>query len=222
MSGAQGPGGPGRRSKRTALVLAVLAAAVGLLSWSQDWFVFEYLVEAETVAASVPGSVAAPALLTLSLAGLACVAGLALAGPVMRRVVAVLQILLGATIALTSLVPLMDPVRTAAPVASEATGIEGAASTAALVAADSVQPALWPWLAFPAAAGHALAGVLVLRTARTWPEAHGRFRSRGERENGPTGRAWQWDALSDGEDPTGDGDQALEDDGLDAEDPGQR
>lgn len=204
MSGTRSPA----RAKRLLLAASALVSGAGLLSWSQEWYGFQYRLDAGAASASASGEVAAPALLTLSLAGLACIAGLALAGPLMRRIIAALQCLLGFTIGVTSIVPILNPVGAVAPVITERTGIEGAASTSALVVPGSMRMSGWPVLALVVAAGFIVIGVLVLRTAATWPGGARRFEVRTERADGPPGRVAQWDALSGGDDPS-DGDDGA-------------
>ncbi|MGI9825309.1 Trp biosynthesis-associated membrane protein, partial [Agromyces sp. Marseille-Q5079] len=93
----------GGRLKSIALLTGLLGAGLALLAWSQTWFVLRLVgQEAQGAAASIDvgGGVASPAMAALGLAGLALVAAIAIAGPVLRVVLAVIQVLLGGSIIL--------------------------------------------------------------------------------------------------------------------------
>jgi len=186
------------------IVLAVLAvSALVLLAWSRDWFVFALAGDtAERV--TVPGSVAAPALSALALAGIALAAALAIAGPVFRVVLGALQVLLGGCIALSASLALGNPVAAGARAVTDSTGVDGAESVAALVA--STDGGVWPAVTLALGVLAALLGVAVLTTFRRWPASSRRY-SAVRFEDAPAGgrdaSVSDWDTLSDGRDPTG-------------------
>jgi hypothetical protein len=149
---------------------------------------------------AAPGAVAAPAIPALTLSGLALAGALTLAGPVFRAILGLLQVLVGASIALSAGLVIANPRGAAAPAVTERTGIAGERSAAGLLDAATVTalPALTMTLGI-ASAG---VGVLLLVTLQRWPSRSRRFSAvRVEPEPGSVG---EWDALSDGSDPTAD------------------
>lgn len=166
----------GSRLKSLTLLVGLVGAGAALLSWSQTWFELRILDPAshgggEPIA--VGGGVASPALAALGLAGLALVAALAIAGPFVRVVLAVIQLLLGASVVLASALALADPVKAVAPAVTDATGVAGAAPTAELVA--SVDATAWPWLAVAGGVLVFIAGVAALVTGGRWPGSSRRY-----------------------------------------------
>ena len=184
------------------LLLAATAVVAGLvfLAWSQLWFTLSLVAAAgEPEVLEVRGDVAASALAPLALAVLAIVAALALAGPVFRLVFGVLEALLGVCIILVTVVSLGDPAAASAPTITDATGIAGADSIAALVA--SVAVAVWPAVAVVSGALVIVVGALVALTARRWPIS-GRRYARTRLTAASDDPVAEWDALSEGDDPT--------------------
>jgi hypothetical protein len=204
------------RMKLPAILATVAGAGLILLSWSQTWFGLE-LTDAsaqgagETIA--VPGSVASPALAALGLAGLALVAALAIAGPAIRIVLGVLEVVLGGCVLLAAWLTLGDPVGAVSPAVTDATGVSGSGPTADLVA--SADPTAWPVAAIVGGVLLVAAGVLVLATGTRWPASSRRYRAARLADaeepvsNAARGRAASdraiddWDELSRGDDPTG-------------------
>lgn len=210
------------RMKLPAIVLTILGAGLGLLAWSQTWFDLVLAsgagahVTAEVIA--VPGSVASPAIAALSLAGLALAAALALAGPGIRVVLGVLEVLLGGCLVLAAALSLGDPVGAVSPSVTEATGVAGREPTAELV--GTAVATAWPIVAIVAGVLVVAAGLLVLVTGMRWPVSTRRYRSglepvdgdgaepgatSGTPERAASDRAIDdWDELSRGDDPTDD------------------
>ncbi len=192
---------PGSRRVRVlALLLPVLTAAVAFLAWSQVWMTVELGGGLLVVAA---GDAAAPAVPPFALAALALVAALALAGPVFRVILGLLQALLGLGIAASGLLALGDPVAAAATRLTEATGIEGVASLRPLV--EQVVVSVWPAVAIVAGVAGVLIGVGIALTASRWPQRSRRYdavRATSAETSVQTDRLDAWDALSDGDDPT--------------------
>ena len=200
--------------KLPAIVATVAGAGLALLSWSQTWY--ELVLESgagggtsgETIA--VPGSVASPALAALGLAGLALVAALAIAGPGIRIVLGVLEVLLGGSIVLAASLSIGDPVAAVSPAVTDATGVAGSEPTAALV--GGVTPTFWPTVAVIAGVILILAGVLVLATGMRWPASSRRYRAARLEDDSPSATSQpasdraidDWDELSRGDDPTDD------------------
>lgn len=191
-----------RRLKSSTLLAVVAVSALTLLAWTQSWFTVALSgTDASTTSISVAGSVAAPALSALSLAGLALVAALAISGPVLRMLFGVLELALGAGVVLSSLAAIGSPVAASASAVTKVTGLSGAASVAHLV--TSVSPSAWPWVAVALGAIAAALGVVVLLTTRRWPGSTGRYQSAPAAENRKSpNRVSDWDELSGGSDPT--------------------
>ena len=202
--------------KLPAILATIVGAGLALLSWSQTWYALVLESSAgggaSGEAIAVPGSIASPALAALGLAGLALVAALAIAGPGIRIVLGVLEVLLGGSIVLAASLSIGDPVAAVSPAVTEATGVAGSDPTASLVA--EVTPTFWPTVGVIAGIILILAGVLVLATGMRWPASSRRYRgARLEQTDGGAGEATSpasdraiddWDELSRGDDPTDD------------------
>lgn len=192
--------GRARRIRMLALLLPVVAAAATFLAWSQPW-VLATLDDGRVVVAG--GDVAAPALPPLALAALALVGALALAGPVFRVILGLLQALLGAGIAASGALVLSDPLAAAAPRITEATGVAGVEAVRPVV--EQLATTTWPGAAIVAGAAAVLIGLAIAATATRWPARSRRYDAvRTAPVDGAQrlDRLDAWDALSDGDDPT--------------------
>jgi uncharacterized membrane protein (TIGR02234 family) len=226
--GAPGPAvrQDGRRAKYLTLLALVAGSGFILLASTQSWFVVHLTdVGAHTAVVSVPGSAAAPALTALSLAGLALAAALAIAGPVFRTVLAILGLLLSASVLVSAISALADARQSSSATITSSTGVAGNASIAALI--NRIDIAFWPWLAVAGGILVALASLAVIVTSRRWPGPSRRYETRFETQDAgvpdidsseddtPGGEAEEtsttterdraidsWDELSRGEDPT--------------------
>jgi uncharacterized membrane protein (TIGR02234 family) len=185
--------------KLPVLVVTMIGAGLALLSWSQTWYELRLAdAAAGGDAIAVPRSVAA----------------LAIAGPGIRIVLGVLEILLGGCVLLAAGISLGDPVAAVAPAVTDATGVTGSGPTAELVA--SATATAWPVAAIAGGVLLVLAGLAVLVTGTRWPASSRRYRgarladadeprSVGDRERAASDRAVDdWDELSRGDDPTDD------------------
>jgi uncharacterized membrane protein (TIGR02234 family) len=189
------------RLRLVSLVAIAVVAALALLAWSQPWF----RISVDTRVLTVGGSVAGSALPALALASLAVILALALAGPVFRSILGVLEALLGVGMIVTSAFALANPVVASLPTITKATGLAGDGEGLA----GGHAATFWPVLAIVAGALAVLAGLVIAVTARRWPTSSRRFsRTRTEAE-GPDGAdpaeadpIREWDALSQGDDPT--------------------
>lgn len=193
-------------SRLRGMLLGATALLAGLvfLAWSQTWFTLELATTGgDPVPLVVRGDVAGAALAPLALAVLAIVAALALAGPVFRRVFGVLEALLGACVIAATLVSLGDPAGASAAAVTEATAVSGADSIAELIVSVVVAP--WPAVAIGVGAVIVVVGALVTITAPRWPVS-GRKYTRTRTATTDAGTASdpiaEWDALSEGDDPT--------------------
>jgi hypothetical protein len=214
----------------TILGVVVLSGLV-FLAWSQPWGSLMVTGDAATTRVlEVPVSTAAPALAALGLAGLALAAALAIAGPVIRIVLGVLQVVVGLSIVLSGTGPIVDPVAAGAPVVTSATGVAGIESIRAI--ASSQQVTAWAVVTIVLGVLLAATGVMIAATTRRWPASGRRYQAvRFTDESGATVGAEQlldlaaddtpdtespdeaavrrkaasvdnWDSLSQGKDPT--------------------
>jgi hypothetical protein len=183
------------RLRLTSMAVIVLEAGLVSLAWSQTWFTFTI----DGAVQPVGGDVAGGALLPLALASLTLVLALALAGPVFRVILGVLDALLGLCVVVVAAWALGDPVRASLSALRDATGISSADALSAQVTGVAVSP--WPVAGLVAGILVVLTGLGVAVTSRAWPASASKYtRSRLET---PEGNAiHDWDALSEGEDPT--------------------
>lgn len=202
------------RMKLPVLLATIIGSGLALVSWSQTWF--ELTLEsgvANAASIEVAGSIASPALAALALAGLALVAALAIAGPGIRVVLGVLEVVLGGCVIAAAWISLGDPVASVSPAVTDATGVSGAEPTAALVAAATATA--WPALALVGGTLLVVAGLVVLVTGTRWPVGSRRYGgARLAADEAPSSAAGaratsdraidDWDELSRGDDPTDD------------------
>lgn len=186
-----------RRLRLLAIVAPLAAAALGLLAWTQVWVVLD-LGGGLTVDAR--GETAANTVPALALALLALTAALALVGRTPRILLGIVQLGLGVGIIAASAAVLADPVGRGGPAVTGVTGVDGDAGIAALVVASSVSG--WVTLALVAGALAALSGVVTAVTAHRWPERVRRYDTPDGSGASRADRLGDWDALSDGDDPT--------------------
>ena len=184
------------------MLAGVVLSGLTILTWTNPWFSLTIDGSAATQShLTAAGDVAAPALVTLALAGLALVGALAIAGPLIRYVLGAVQTLLGVTIVLSAVSALRDPVAASASLITEATGVSGAAPIAALVRSVSVTP--WPAITIVVGALVVLLGLFLLFTGRFWPASSRKYQAvRLERQAVGENPAADWDSLSNGTDPT--------------------
>jgi hypothetical protein len=166
----------GRRIKSFTILAVLVLSGLTFLAWSQSWGTLT-IVAGSTSAATldVPGSVAAPALSALALAGIALAGALAIAGPIIRLVLGALEVLLGASVLASGIGALTDPVAAGASVVTTSTGVAGTQSVRDLVTVSTTTP----WAAVTVALGALmiLVGLLVIVTVRRWPSAGRKYQA---------------------------------------------
>ncbi|MBU4213878.1 MAG: Trp biosynthesis-associated membrane protein [Actinobacteria bacterium] len=171
------------------LALGLVTAGLSAPTW----------VVATGVSASAPvavtGTTAAPQVLAVALMVLAAGAALALVGRAGRWVVVLVLAAGGALVAVTAVGVLVDPAGAAADAVARSTGLTGLAG--------APRTSVWPWLTAVAGAGLVVCGAGLARAGRRWPATTRRH----ERE--PDERS-DWDALSQGRDPSDPHDGALD------------
>jgi hypothetical protein len=187
-----------QRLRLSVILSGLLLSGLTLIAWTQPW-VTVVVTGGPTLA--VGGDIAAPALSTLSLAGLALVAALTVAGRIFRVVLGVLEAFLGGLIAYSGITALADPVVAAAPSITEVTGISGVESIRALVSSSAVTA----WPAICVVLGLLLVGLAatLIATTKKWPVSGRKYQAvRIEPDGGDRSSVESWDALSGGNDPT--------------------
>ena len=189
----------GGKLKAYSLVAIVILAALVFTTWSQTWFTMTVQQKPFVVAGSVAGSALAPVALT----ALALVAALAIAGRFFRVVLAVLLALLGVCVVVVSAFAIAHPVVSATAAITKATGVAGSSSVAGLVTAISMTA--WPIVAIVIGGLIILLGLAIAPTAGSWPESGRKYSRSKLLPANPDERdpVREWDALSDGDDPTG-------------------
>ena len=188
------------RRLRLYTILGIAAiAGLTLLTTTQTWWTLH--LSDQNIA--IAGTVAAPALAALSLCGLVLAAALALAGPLFRVILAILELLLAFTILLTTIMSLTDPDQPSQAAVSTATGIAGATSIAALIKSVTMTP--WGFLAIVGGVLAFLIGLWLLASSRFWPVATRKYQAvRFATADGPRDAVVDWDSLTEGTDPTDD------------------
>ena len=193
----------GKRLRLATILAGLLLSGLTLIAWTQQW-VSVTVIDGPTL--DVGGDVAAPALSTLSLAGLALVGALTVAGPVFRVILGILEAFLGALIVYSGVTALNDPIAAAAPSITEVTGRSGIESIRTLVSAASATA--WPVVTIVLGTLLVLLAVAVLVSSRRWPVAGRKYQAvrlestDGETSNAEASNVESWDALSGGNDPT--------------------
>jgi hypothetical protein len=164
------------RLKGILILGVVVLSGLVFLAWSQPWGSLSVKSSngvATTI--SVAGSVAAPALSALGLAGLALAAALAIAGRIIRVVLGALQAVLGISIFLSGLGPLIDPVAAGSPTVTLATGVAGIESVRK-IATDAGQTP-WGFLALALGVLVTLSGIVIAVTTTRWPDAGRKYQA---------------------------------------------
>jgi Tryptophan-associated transmembrane protein (Trp_oprn_chp) len=193
------PADRARRLRLGTIAAIAIVAGLTLITTTQTWWTLHLATKSLPIA----GTVAAPALAALSLCGLALAAALSIAGPVFRLILGLLQLLLGFTIVLTSIVSLVQPDLPSESAVQTATGVAGPASIAALIRSVALTP--WGIIAVVLGVAAFLVGVWLLASFRFWPAPSRKYQAvQFAPADGPRDAVIDWDALSDGTDPTED------------------
>jgi len=188
------------RKQRLYTLLAIgLVALLTLLTTTQTWWTLHLATRALPIA----GTVAGPALAALALCTLVLAAALALAGPVFRLILGLLQLLLAFTIVLTTILSLVKPDEPSESAVQTATGIAGTTSIDHLITSVTLTP--WGFVAVALGGVAFILGIWLLISFRFWPAASRKYQAvRFQPADGPRDAVIDWDALSDGTDPTAD------------------
>jgi hypothetical protein len=184
------------RLRGISLVAVLAVGGLAILAWSQQWF----LVRLSGTEFPVGGDVAGGAVFPLALASFALVAALALAGAVFRVILGVLEAFIGVGVIASTTFALADPVTAMAPALSKKLGISGPESLHAVV--TGTVATAWPAVAIVAGALMVLAGLAIAVTGRAWPVSGRKYTRTRAASAAPGDPVQDWDALSDGDDPT--------------------
>jgi hypothetical protein len=187
-----------RTAKLTLILASAALSAFTLLAWTQPWFTIVLDDGQELV---VAGDIAAGALSALALAGLVLVGALSIAGVVFRVILATLQFLIGVSVVFSASLAVAGPIAASASAISVATGVAGADSIASLV--SRADQTAWPWLTVVIGVLIAVLAVLIAVTARSWPGSSRKYQTaRFEPASEEHNAVDDWDALTNGNDPT--------------------
>lgn len=191
------------RARMYAVFGFLLAGGVGIISSTQTWITVHRADAGAPLL--VAGAEAMPLLAPLTLAVLALGGALSIAGPVLRRVFAVLG-LGGAFALVTGTLPIVTSplLASVAPALTKATGLSGEAALRSMI--SGLEPSGWPIAALCSWALLTVTCVFVLVTAHRWKAGTRRYEqlSDGKHEDaGPLDAVDSWDDLSHGTDPTG-------------------
>ncbi|MER3390128.1 MAG: Trp biosynthesis-associated membrane protein [Microcella sp.] len=210
----------GARVRLASLLLPPVLAVALFVGWAQPW-VQVTLDDGVRIAAA--GDRTAAVLPAIAVASLALTSALALASPRIRPALGALLALLGALVVAVSARAAGDPVAAASSSVTELTGVEGERSVRALVDVATLTP--WPIIVAVIGGALSAAGIAIALTSRMWPRPIQRYdrpesgdaggqRSTPERSAAPPAvdadasdrqrdqSIGDWDALSDGRDPT--------------------
>jgi len=186
-----------KRSKSILILASAALCGILLVAWTQPWVAITLTDENSL---SVLGDVSAGALSALALSGLALCGAIAIAGPVFRIILGVLQAFIGVAAALSSVIALTQPVESAAAAISEASGVSGDAIADQVA---SLEVSAWPAIALIASIALGALGIVIAVTAKKWPGSARRFEaSRLEPVDAARSSVDDWDSLSSGDDPT--------------------
>ena len=188
-----------RRLRLYTIVAIGLVAVLTLLTTTQTWWTLH--LEARSL--PIAGTVAGPALAALALCTVVLAAALALAGPVFRLILGLLQLLLAFTIVFTTVLSLARPEQPSESAVQAATGVAGSASIGHLIRSVALTP--WGFVAVALGVVAFVLGLWLVFTFRFWPTASRKYQAvRFQPADGPRDAVVDWDALSEGTDPTTD------------------
>ncbi len=194
-----------RRFRSMSVLLILGGGALALIASTQTWL-DATLSDAVVEPLAVPGATAVPLLAPLSLAALALSLALTIVGPVLRYAFGVIAVAIGVALSASAWRIAADPpVDAVASAVTEATGLTGGETVAALVSQITATP--WPASTVGASLLIVAGGALTLASAHRWTGAGRRFRTENTAEthragSRPHDAIDSWDDLTRGDDPT--------------------
>ena len=158
-----GPSAPGRFTRRGVVVMGIVVLALlAFGSTTQTWLTVRLPQDAvQTPDLTIPGSDASTPVTAFALVALAAALAVSIAGRLARWIIAVILVLSGLGIVLSSASVALDPETAAEPAIGTAIGVSG------LAGAEATASAL-PWLAVGAGVLLVLAAAWVVLAGRTW------------------------------------------------------
>ena len=185
------------RAKLLSLLAVAVAGAAALLAGSQTWVSF--MIDGDHTAHPATGYEINAALTPVAIALVAAALALTIAGKAFRRVLGVLVALLGIGVGAIALGALAAPLAAISGKVTALTGLTGGDDQVLWLGVSG-----WPWVTLVAGALAVLFGAVILITGGKWAQG-GRKYDTEAREGATAGkpdRISDWDALSDGDDPT--------------------
>jgi len=197
-------------SKSAALGILALSGVLGLVAATQTWLSVTLPDGVAAVTSiAITGQKLNSPLSPVAIALLASALALTIAGPVFRRVLAAVVILLGAGLGLIGVLALTQSQDAVAPAVAEVSGILGDAQRDLI---SEVSVTAWPAVTIAAGIAALGAGILALLRSGRW-RSGGRKYEASAPAAGPSGevtatdtaksdRIADWDAMNSGQDPT--------------------
>ena len=203
---AAGPGG-GRRGRLLCALAALAGSGLVVLAAGRTWVTALPADVPGVTTVHAAGSQVAPAASALALTGAAAAVALLVTGRVGRRLAAVVLLLAGLGVVVTTLLVVADPAGAAEGAVSAATGRTGGAVPATTLSG-------WVWLALAGGLLVAGCGAYAVARAASWPAPGRRYETASQGSTPAPGAGGSaaapapdaigaWDALSRGDDPTG-------------------
>jgi len=201
-------------TKRNTIFGLVAAMIVAMLSASQVWIVVSLKPQIAIVdQVHVSGSQAAPIVFAVSVAALAMTLVIAISSQVLRLVLLSVSALLGAGIVLFTVRAITDVVASSQSELSAVLGLAGKETLLSQI--DEISVSAFPWVTMLGGIVFSIVALLALSPSKTW-KGSGRRYSRSESEpmaaslgsSESSGevtsddRISEWDALTDGDDPS--------------------
>lgn len=186
------------RAKPLSLAGIALAGGLALLAGSQTWISF--MLDGTHSVETVTGHDVNAALSPVSIAIVAAALALTIAGPIFRRVLCGLVALLGAGLVALTSTALLSPAGAISGRVTELTGITGGDGGSAVIWSSLSG---WAWACAAAGLIAAVLGIAVIVTGGRWGAAGRKYDSAKQAPAaGAPDRISDWDALSEGGDPT--------------------
>lgn len=189
-------------SKRALIAQAFICGVLALIAATQTWAAITVDAGAGAQIFEATGQNQNAALSPVALAILAAAVALTIAGPIFRRLLGVLIAVLGAGSAWLAFAIMRDPVESASSGLTELTGLAGDGHAELVVA---VAPSVWPVIAAVTGCLSGVYGVLIAILGGRWGSSGKKYESTTSRDRArpiERDRISDWDALSNGDDPS--------------------
>lgn len=205
-------------SKRALIAQAFICGVLALIAATQTWAAITVDAGAGAQIFEATGQNQNAALSPVALAILAAAVALTIAGPIFRRLLGVLIAALGAGSAWLAFAIMRDPVESASSGLTELTGLAGGGHAELVVA---VAPSVWPVIAGVSGCLAGVYGILIAVLGGRWGSSGKKYEATTSRDRErpiERDRISDWDALSNGDDPS----DEISDDSGSSDEPGSR